>query len=102
MPGPDIKRLLPMLATAAGNGADMLSTQHAIDSGAGQEGNPLLPKSPWAIDGVKGAATVGELGLEHWLQTHGHEKLALGLGLGIGGLGAGMAAHNMGVGRRKP
>lgn len=97
----DWLKALPLLATLGGNTADAVTTHQAINRGA-QEGNPLLPGNPWKIDAIKAGTTGGEMALEHWLQQHGHEKVAAALGLGIGGLGAGLAIHNAGVQRRKP
>lgn len=87
------------LSTIAGNAADTISTWDALSSGRAHEGNPMLPKSPAAIAGVKAAMTVPELLLEKKLNDSGHSTAAKVLGLAIGGLGAGIAMRNSRVGK---
>jgi hypothetical protein len=90
----------PILATIAGNLADGGSTMWALKQPGTREVNPLLGQNPAAIFGLKAAITVPQILLEKYLANHGHPKAAKILGYTLGGLGAGLAAHNIAVGRQ--
>lgn len=100
VPPQDRFTLASVLALAAGNGADGLSTIYALKHGV-REANPVFGRSPHPakVAAIKGATTVAE-----WLMlkklAKDHPKLANGLAKGIGAAMAGVAAHNVYQGRK--
>ena len=74
--------------------ADVHSTHLAIASGAGREGNPLMPESWWAQGLVKAATTAGIVWLGTTLEVKGHRTLARVLQASSAALVAVAAAHN--------
>lgn len=89
----------PYLALGAGEAADAGSTALALSRSGTQEGNPLLPQNAASIAGLKAAITIPMMIGMHYLAEHGHPTIAKVIGYGGGALGAGIAAHNMTVGR---
>lgn len=86
----------------AGNVADLWTTQAALASGRGYEGNPALWKQ--GIGQIAIAKTGGVLvlvGAMRFLETHGHPKIARALGFIDGGVTVSAALHNTRVGRSK-
>lgn len=87
----------PYVASAAGDGLDLLTTAQALSRG-GRETNPVLGSSLKTIAPLKAAGSVGFLFVLRQL-AKSHPKIAAAMGYGNGiGKGA-IAVHNARVAR---
>lgn len=88
----------PYLVSAGGDVADLVTTLQAVNSGRGQEANPLFGRSPGRIAATKAASTIGTLFLLKLLEKN-HPTAAKWLGYG-NGIGKGLiAVHSSQVGK---
>jgi len=86
-----------VIAAAAGNLLDGVSTVVALRDDSIREANPLLGQNPTRIVVMKGLFTVPQVFAVKYLAGHGHPTVARWLGYSIGALGAGLAVHNFHV-----
>lgn len=85
---------------AAGNVADLWTTQSALSSGRAHEGNPALSRQGIGTITVAKTCGVAVIGVAmRLLETHGHAKAARILGWMDGGVTFTAALHNQRVGR---
>lgn len=83
------------------NAADYHSTRRALESGAGREGNPLIPENPWGLLAVKAASTITVLLLADELADRQKRTVATVL-LTAASVAIGIiAAHNYQIGGRR-
>lgn len=79
--------MLPLLLAAliVSGSIDAGSTHYAITAQQAREGNPLLPKQPWAIDGVIAGSTLYTVAVvrHQWAEGH-HTKAILLTGIVVG------------------
>lgn len=94
--------MLPFLLTAllASGAADAASTHRAIRYHDAMEANPILPASPWAIDGVIAGGSLYSALAVRSLWHGGHHKKAILVTAIIVTAHSAAAYHNFQVSRR--